>query len=1267
MMTFRNLVKGMTREVAGFFRVNMFQASQFIRGVTRSLLTLQVAGKTLQTTLSLALEAGELERSLAKVQVFSRATAREFEEMRQAAVAMSLQTRFSAAEAAEGLRRFAQAGFSSAEAMEALAPALDLAVASTGQLDIEKSVGLTISVLKAFNTSIDSTRDGLDKLFRIARQSDINFKDLGEAMGKVGGAASTINASLVDTFVSLGLVRDVMKQTGLASTGISRIMERLGRPKTIEGFKSLGIQITDANGKFKPFLNTMVALEKHLSGLSPEERLATLKGVLPDVKTMRVLTILLKRIGDEARKAGGGVADFDKALASLRTRADEANGSIREAAETIQKQFLERIEVLKSTFKTFLQVVGEPFAKIFGLAIGVLQTLLEVIVRIANAIPTPIKSFLGFALVFATLSTALAAFISLYRTMLALWLATPERASYAAIYFGRFKDEMVAFSRAMWTGSIPALTAFRAAILGIPGFLLGVLKTTGSLFLDLGVKLGSFLAAVRAFSSGFAAGLASMFAPLVPMARGALSIVLTEIILFAKAVPVILGTLFSVLGRKTVELIRVAIGATGRNLVAELVLFAKAVPTILRALFVGLGKGSALLASLATFILRPISEMFVSTFISIGNKLSKMLVSSLSLIGSKVTFLASSMFGFVVSAAGNAAGKIGELFLVAFRSKIFVAISMIARAVPVLFASVFSAIAQSVVGIFGSTFSVLFGQRVLAEIILFAKVVPTIFKALFSSIAAFLGASIPKLFAEIVLLGRTAPLAIGAAISVLSTRLAGLVGLVRAVLPKIIGEIVLFAKVLPKILGTLFSVVGSKLFGPFVALFKTAFDAIATFFARGFITTIVAGLGGVGPAILALIATVGTLVAMWRSNFGGMRDFILPVLKKIKLAFMSIALLISKGEISGALAEDLIKAENRGILRFVKSAFAAFAKLRALAIGIAGSFLKAKELIEPIAKVFFKEFGETLERTIDLMFDLSTAILRAFGFAEIDGRESIDTFKKLGFIFIVVTGFLAMVANGILIVSAGILKMANVIMAVVNPVIVGVIGLFEVLAGLVQFIISLLTGDLPGAFKGLSKIVNPVVRLINALIEAAAAAKLMSGDVIGAINLRSSKVQEFKPSEIATPVKSGVENKFGPSFGSSFLPKGGLSVAIKQLQMMEREREALAPESVTPGTFLASLVKPEPKKTKPAPVPSAEELGTSRVLDREREAEKLRLIRQSLDANLQSLEIIRSERASPVVVRGDIKVGANRFAEIEMSNRSIERRRRAGFSSLGGE
>jgi hypothetical protein len=114
-------------------------------------------------------------------------------------------------------------------------------------------------------------------------------------------------------------------------------------------------------------------------------------------------------------------------------------------------------------------------------------------------------------------------------------------------------------------------------------------------------------------------------------------------------------------------------------------------------------------------------------------------------------------------------------------------------------------------------------------------------------------------------------------------------------------------------------------------------------------------------ALLAL-AAVGLKIA-WEKNLGGIRDFVERVWSRVRLFFQAMSQLFSEGGFSGAVMEELNRAENAGIKQFAIRVFQIIYRIKRFFEGIAEGFGAAIEAAQPVFDAFvgaLRRLGEAL-------------------------------------------------------------------------------------------------------------------------------------------------------------------------------------------------------------------------------------------------------------------------------------------------------------------
>lgn len=109
------------------------------------------------------------------------------------------------------------------------------------------------------------------------------------------------------------------------------------------------------------------------------------------------------------------------------------------------------------------------------------------------------------------------------------------------------------------------------------------------------------------------------------------------------------------------------------------------------------------------------------------------------------------------------------------------------------------------------------------------------------------------------------------------------------------------------------------------------------------------------PAVLLLgvfAAAVGGFVLAFRNNIGGVADFAQNVWNKVKLAFDGLVQLFEQGGFSGAVREELNRADNRGLKDFLINVYLWGNRIRNFFTGLAGGFSSGLEAARPTIDTF---------------------------------------------------------------------------------------------------------------------------------------------------------------------------------------------------------------------------------------------------------------------------------------------------------------------------
>ena len=177
----------------------------------------------------------------------ARATAGELQALTDRARELGATTRFSGAEAAEGLLELSRAGFSVDESMAAIKDSLDLATA--GGLELGEATGYMANSIRQFGLEADDAAMVASTFTTVSNNANTTVAQLAEAMKYAGTVASSVGFSIQETAAIIGALGDRGVQASMAGTQLRGAILALASPtdKTHDALAKLNISFSDVN------------------------------------------------------------------------------------------------------------------------------------------------------------------------------------------------------------------------------------------------------------------------------------------------------------------------------------------------------------------------------------------------------------------------------------------------------------------------------------------------------------------------------------------------------------------------------------------------------------------------------------------------------------------------------------------------------------------------------------------------------------------------------------------------------------------------------------------------------------------------------------------------------------------------------------------------------------------------------------------------------------------------------------------------------------
>ncbi|APM39390.1 phage tail tape measure protein [Clostridium kluyveri] len=263
-------------------------------------------------------------------------------ELKNLAITMGAETKYSATEAAQGIEELIKAGVSVSDILNGgLNGALSLATA--GEINLADAAEIASTALNAFKNDGLSVQQAADILAGAANASATSVSELKLGLSAVSTVASSVGWSFKDTTTALA----EFAQNGLkgsdAGTSLKTMLMNL-QPSTdasANAMKKLGIitadgsnKFVDAQGHFKNLSEVSNILQESMSGLTDAQRLTYMETIFGS-DAIRAANILFKegaKGADDMATSIGKISAKDVAAQKMNT----LNGAIEQLSGSVE-------------------------------------------------------------------------------------------------------------------------------------------------------------------------------------------------------------------------------------------------------------------------------------------------------------------------------------------------------------------------------------------------------------------------------------------------------------------------------------------------------------------------------------------------------------------------------------------------------------------------------------------------------------------------------------------------------------------------------------------------------------------------------------------------------------------------------------------------------------------------------------------------------------------------------------------------------------------
>lgn len=392
------------------------------------------------------------EDSMAQVAAITRATTGELHAMREMAKSLGATTKFSASEAADGIRFLGMAGFSASESLASIPAVLNLATASA--MGLADAADIATNIMSGFGIQAQNAAKVADVLAAASSRSNTTVQQLGSAMSTVAPISAALGISLEDTAAAIGTLSDAGIQGERAGTAMRGALASLAGPTTQaqKTLKELGLTVQDVN----PQTND----------------LATVFGRLNEagLNTAQAMTIFGREAASGAlvlTQAAGRVGEFGDILRN-------AGGEAQRMADIMADSLAGDFKNLESAVESIIIAMGE--AGLTAIMRGTIQLVTELVLAGTRLLENlgKVTNFIG-----SSLSPAFSAMGHVLTTVARN--ADAILIAISAMYAPAVLGGIATLTRAIGVGLVGAVNALTVAMAANPiGFLIRALATAAT-------------------------------------------------------------------------------------------------------------------------------------------------------------------------------------------------------------------------------------------------------------------------------------------------------------------------------------------------------------------------------------------------------------------------------------------------------------------------------------------------------------------------------------------------------------------------------------------------------------------------------------------------------------------------------------------------------------------------------------------------------------------------------------------------------------------
>jgi TP901 family phage tail tape measure protein len=268
--------------------------------------------------------------------------------------------------------------------------------AVAGQTDIQSVSRATIGILNAFHLPASDVNKILDIQFKLVQKGIGTYEEWNQRIGLVTPSAVRAGQSIEQMVAALAASTRMGISAARSAAAVSRAFDALSNPNAVKALKGLGVQVQDAQGKFRPFNEVLRDFRAVLLKMPEKDRLKTILDVFKGAGG----TIEARRFLQNILLGAGNLEMFDSILKDTQHSA----GAMENAYGIMSDSVAAKTQLLKNQWKLLEETVGRALIPAFTTLIGWFVNLAQWFNKLPEGTKKTIAMVVLLAGVFATVA-----------------------------------------------------------------------------------------------------------------------------------------------------------------------------------------------------------------------------------------------------------------------------------------------------------------------------------------------------------------------------------------------------------------------------------------------------------------------------------------------------------------------------------------------------------------------------------------------------------------------------------------------------------------------------------------------------------------------------------------------------------------------------------------------------------------------------------------------------------------------------------------------